>query len=112
MERILGCSAGLGDYKLSENNDRSKISFRLTLSTPLTIMDLLESLKLKENGTWLAAGLLIVSAVAMKVSSRGKLPTPPGPLGLPIVGNIFQMPSEEPWKVYAEWAKQYGMSIL
>ncbi|KAH6893742.1 cytochrome P450 98A3 [Coprinopsis sp. MPI-PUGE-AT-0042] len=71
-------------------------------------MDLLESLPLKENGAWIAAGLLFVSAVAVRASSRGKLPTPPGPRGLPIVGNILQMPSEEPWKVYADWGKQYG----
>ena len=37
---------------------------------------------------------------------------PPGPPPLPVVGNIFQMPKEQPWLKYAEWAKQYGKRYL
>jgi hypothetical protein len=40
-------------------------------------------------------------------NTRG-LPLPPGPKGLPLLGNIFQIPSEKPWKVYNEWGKVYG----
>ncbi|EJU01104.1 cytochrome P450 [Dacryopinax primogenitus] len=36
------------------------------------------------------------------------LPLPPGPRGLPVLGNALQIPQERPWLVYAEWAKQYG----
>ncbi len=33
---------------------------------------------------------------------------PPGPFRWPIVGNAFQIPTEIPWRQYAEWGKQYG----
>lgn len=36
------------------------------------------------------------------------LPYPPGPKGYPFVGNMFDMPSSEQWRVYADWAKTYG----
>ncbi|KAF9526217.1 cytochrome P450 [Crepidotus variabilis] len=40
------------------------------------------------------------------VTSHNRLP--PGPSGLPFVGNAFQMPSHNQEKVFASWAKQYG----
>ena len=33
---------------------------------------------------------------------------PPGPLGLPWVGNRHQLPDIRPWVKFAEWNKQYG----
>lgn len=38
------------------------------------------------------------------------LPLPPGPKGLPIIGNLFDMPNEKSWRVYDEWFKTYGKS--
>ena len=37
---------------------------------------------------------------------------PPGPLQAPVVGNLFQVPKEQPWIKYSEWAEQYGESYL
>lgn len=34
---------------------------------------------------------------------------PPGPKGLPFVGNALQIPSEHPQHVFHAWAKTYGM---
>lgn len=34
---------------------------------------------------------------------------PPGPKPRFFTGNVHQFPRSEAWKVYAEWAKQYGM---
>ncbi|KAF9476061.1 cytochrome P450 [Pholiota conissans] len=33
---------------------------------------------------------------------------PPGPLGLPLVGNRYQLPALRPWIKFAEWNRQYG----
>lgn len=33
---------------------------------------------------------------------------PPGPKGLPWLGNIFQIPYDSAWEVYREWGKQFG----
>ncbi|EJF56159.1 cytochrome P450 [Dichomitus squalens] len=35
---------------------------------------------------------------------------PPGPPGLPILGNLFDIPPVEPWHVFYKWARQYGVN--
>jgi hypothetical protein len=44
-------------------------------------------------------------------TSRRHLPYPPGPKRLPIVGNLFSMPSQEEWKVYKKWSEDYGQCM-
>ena len=40
---------------------------------------------------------------------RSRSPSlPPGPRGLPLVGNIFDMPSEKEWLTFAKWGETYG----
>ena len=39
------------------------------------------------------------------------LPLPPGPKGYPIIGNLFDMPTQSSWLVYDEWRKTYGKSF-
>lgn len=41
-----------------------------------------------------------------------KLPLPPGPPGLPILGNILDAPSNFQWKTYATWSKQYDSDVI
>ncbi|KAF8076044.1 cytochrome P450 [Lyophyllum atratum] len=50
--------------------------------------------------------LFIVSSF-LRRSKRG-LPLPPGPKGLPLIGNILDMPTEQEWLTFAKWGEQWG----
>lgn len=39
---------------------------------------------------------------------RQGLQYPPGPRGLPVLGNLFDIPQRAPWETYTRWGKQYG----
>ena len=39
---------------------------------------------------------------------RNALPLPPGPKGLPVMGNVFHVPKKEPYTTYMGWAKQFS----
>ncbi|KAH7887275.1 cytochrome P450 [Phlebopus sp. FC_14] len=41
-------------------------------------------------------------------SNRKNLPFPPGPKPLPIVGNIYDVPSHASWKTFKDWGAKYG----
>ena len=33
---------------------------------------------------------------------------PPGPRGLPFLGNKHQVPAVKPWRTFAKWNQEYG----
>lgn len=50
---------------------------------------------------------LVAFAVVQHLRRQWKM-KPPGPIGLPLLGNIFQMPVSQHWLVFSRWAKLYG----
>ncbi|KAK0194039.1 hypothetical protein F5146DRAFT_416501 [Armillaria mellea] len=39
---------------------------------------------------------------------RGSLRLPPGSKGLPLIGNLWDIPAEYSWLTYAKWSATYG----
>ncbi|KAF7343718.1 Cytochrome P450 [Mycena sanguinolenta] len=56
----------------------------------------------------LIVGVGIVLSFLIHMFQRRRAPFPPGPPGIPFIGNLFQLPQEQPWLTYASWAKHYG----
>lgn len=55
--------------------------------------------------------LLALYFYLKKPNPYASLPLPPGPKGLPIIGNLLDMPTEFEWKTYHEWCKKYGVYL-
>ncbi|KAF8642677.1 hypothetical protein AX16_009439 [Volvariella volvacea WC 439] len=56
--------------------------------------------------TFIGVAIVFALLIAKKGLSRKKLP--PGPRGLPLIGNALDLAKEKPWVTFTEWAKQYG----
>ncbi|EQK97564.1 hypothetical protein G6O67_005444 [Ophiocordyceps sinensis] len=57
------------------------------------------------SNLYTCAFLLLLSLICYSLKRTPKLP--PGPRGLPIVGNMYQIP-RNPWKQFKEWHRVYG----
>lgn len=59
----------------------------------------------------LIAFLVFAKAYWTKHRKPYGLPYPPGPMPLPLVGNIFDILNKNTWKTYAKWGKTYGAVV-
>ena len=55
-------------------------------------------------------GITLGLYLAHRLRVRRSLPLPPGPKGVPFLGNLYNMPTVKPWLTYKEWARSYGTS--
>ena len=58
-----------------------------------------------------ALAFLAFSILYYRAKQR-KLPFPPGPKRLPVVGNLLDMPAGAEWITYTRWGKLYGAPFL
>lgn len=79
-------------------HDSLLLHFRLT--SPLMWLDI----------CFVACSILL-SLAGLYRRRRARLPLPPGPKGYPIVGNMFDMPSQLQWVKYLEWSKMYSKYV-
>ncbi|KAF8519800.1 cytochrome P450 [Hysterangium stoloniferum] len=60
-------------------------------------------------GTALLIGVIAVVSVWTRCIFLSKrLPLPPGPKPLPLLGNLFNMPRSREYEIYTEWREKYG----
>ncbi|TFK48003.1 cytochrome P450 [Heliocybe sulcata] len=56
----------------------------------------------------LAVAVLVTVWVLSSRTRRRGLPLPPGPKGLPLIGNLLDFPATFQWLAFDKWHKQYG----
>lgn len=88
-------------------------SFTIASLVPLTTVYINHVNHVVHQSFFLSVGVVLsVFLLWMIVSNRGAksrgLPFPPGPKALPLVGNILQVNTAEPWLTYTALKKKYG----
>lgn len=66
------------------------------------------------SSSYVAAALILVAVLLHRRNRRKSLPLPPGPKGLPFIGNLLDIPGpqEHQWLVYKKWSETYGVTFL
>lgn len=56
----------------------------------------------------LGAAFIILILLIRKKQNAGRFLYPPGPRPYPIIGNLYDFPTVQPWVTYTQWQKEYG----
>ncbi|KAI9001294.1 cytochrome P450 [Trametes punicea] len=60
--------------------------------------------------TLLDAAAILVAIILLNrlFNKKRQGPLPPGPKGLPLIGNMLDMPSSHEWRTFAQWGERWG----
>ena len=92
-----------------------KISFGNSKNTPSVPVLTLSCATMSQLDTFAISATVVLIFLYLKrknVRSFSHLPLPPGPKGLPVIGNLRDMPTRFEWKTYHKWSKELGMFWL
>lgn len=68
---------------------------------------------LQWNTTLICGVILTIFYLAVLIRKRAQgRSLPPGPPGLPLLGNALSMASQRPWVKYTEWSRLYGLCFV
>lgn len=57
-----------------------------------------------------ALALTVCALILLSLRKKSSTSYPPGPKPLPLIGNVFDLPTQGLWHRATEWAQQYGSS--
>jgi hypothetical protein len=64
---------------------------------------------LSVSAVTVVASCFVAAFLFDAMKRRGRYRLPPGPPGLPLIGNALQMPTQHEWLTFTTWGKTYGL---